>query len=542
MNPGVDRGGRSSAAPGLAPRLLLALATLTLSALVAEGVLSLAAGRSLSETWRARPAVREWLAPTDRDRWLAAAANPGPWRVHEDGRVGLTLRHDSTADVFGVDVRSDGLGLRARPGPPVAADAEAIRIHVLGDSVAFGWGVEDDETLAHRLETHLTAALPAGSPPVVCRTVAIPGWNHRNAVHFLLDHLDELPADVVLFLPVDNDLANSYGVAETGHRREAPDPATPDPWLTVSTDQNHFLVLDAQARLAARGALAGVRVEDLGPEVLEADLTAESRRRLDANADSVRRLVERLAPRGVRVALLQSSEQRYLWHLWARLGGLAGASVPVIPLLKDAEPRFALPTNPHPSAATLDAFALWTARELLARGWVPGGEAAAARLPAVPEAYASARAPVLGPDEWARRSARMREVDLAALRSRVDTATAEGLHQVYGGIQAGRAADRRARLVLAHPPGAERLVVRLAGLPGRDDALPLRVQVVCDDVPLGEVRLDGPEPVDASFPLTGPLAKRAVHEVLLAADRAVVAVHQERRRTSSYAFHHVAVE
>lgn len=540
----MTESGRTSAAShsSTGSRLLLAVLSLTVFTLLAEGGLSLLAGRSFADLWAGPRSAREWLAPTERDRWLAAAQNPGPWRVHEDPLVGFCLRTDSEVEVFGVQVRTDGLGLRARPeaegtgaSPGEGAEVEPLRIHILGDSVAFGWGVEDDETLAHRLELHLNAVRPPGSRPVVCRTVAIPGWNHRNAVHFLLDHWDELPADIVLYMPIDNDLANGYGVAETGHRREMPDIASEDPWLTVSSDQAHFVVLDLINRLEEKGDTSARSVEELGPEVLEADLSAESSRRLDDNAADIRMLAGLMTARGSQMLLLQYSEQRYLWHLWSRLAADGGAPLPVVPLLDKAEGRFTLPTNPHPNAVTLDTFALWCAASLLEQGLVPGGQDAIARLPAVPGDYAEHRAQVLDPAGWHERSDANRTEDRTLLLSRVDSATGEGMRQVYGGLQAGRVAARTVLALLASPGDNPELVIRVAPLEGRPDLLPLRVQVECDGTLLGSLLVEEGGPTVARFSLPADLAESAEeHEIRLIAERDVVTRYAGRVRLASY--------
>ena len=539
--------GRPSAAPHLSSgaRVLLAVVLLVVFGLLAEGALSLLGGRSLVEVWRGPRSAREWMAPTERDRWLAAAQSPGPWHVHEDPLVGFCLKPNSEVDVFGIKVQSDALGMRARPAasesvgalgaPEATPPQEPLRIHVLGDSVAFGWGVEDDEALAHRLEVHLNAVRPAGSPPVVCQTVAIPGWNHRNAVHFLLDHWDALPADIVLYMPIDNDLANGYGVTEAGHRRENPDIATSEPFLRVSTDQRHYVVLDLIHRLQAQGGVETRSEDDLGPRVLEADLSEESTRRLDENAADIRLLADLLEQRGTHMMLLQYSELPYLWHLWSRLAADGGPSIPILNLLKpDPERRFTLPSNPHPNAKTLDVVAVWCAEALLLQGLVPGGADAIARLPAVPAEYTDARAQLLEPADWASRSALSRSKDRSQLLSRVDSETGEGLRQVYGGLQAGQLAARQVLALLACPGEGAELALELRSIQDRPDLLPLRLAVESDGQEVGSLLLEegGPSEWVSALPAHGE--DPCEHEIRLVAERDVVTRYMGRLRMGSY--------
>src|SRR5262249_23718084 len=140
---------------------------------------------------------------------------------------------------------TDELGMRARPGPPPAEDA--LRIVVLGDSVAFGFGLDDGDTLASQLERLLAAPLGGRAG---CATVAVPSWNAQNAWRFLLDHLDRFRPDVVLYFPVENDLEDGYGVNEAGQRRTAEDPGSAEPLLHVRAARA-FVTLHTRELVAA---------------------------------------------------------------------------------------------------------------------------------------------------------------------------------------------------------------------------------------------------------------------------------------------------
>jgi hypothetical protein len=257
-------------------RLAVALAVALLSVLLCEGLLSLACRTSLRALFAPpRPALDALLLPElpgDRERDLAAARTPGPYRVPEDPLVSYTLKKDADLAFLegklDVRVHTDELGLRARPGPP--PPAEALRIVVLGDSVAFGLGLADDETLGAQLERLLAAALPAR--PIACTTVAVPSWNGRNAWRFLLDHLEHFRPDIVLYLPIDNDLEDSYGVNEAGQRRTAEDPAVPLPLLHVRPEWAYLVLRTRELRAAGDDPVARI-----GPEVLDARLSPTSR-------------------------------------------------------------------------------------------------------------------------------------------------------------------------------------------------------------------------------------------------------------------------
>ncbi|HTE04987.1 MAG TPA: hypothetical protein VK824_02245, partial [Planctomycetota bacterium] len=148
------------------------------------------------------PALHE--PATDADRHAAGAASTGIYRMHEDSRVRYVLKPETTVDIVETHVRTDRLGMRVRPGPE--PPPEALRIAVAGDSVAFSYGVADDETMAARLAALLAESRGPAARPVTASTVAVPSWNHRSALGFLTDHWDELRPDIVVYLPIDNDL------------------------------------------------------------------------------------------------------------------------------------------------------------------------------------------------------------------------------------------------------------------------------------------------------------------------------------------------
>jgi hypothetical protein len=84
-------------------------------------------------------------------------------------RPDWSCRHDS-AD-FDVTVRTNALGLRGAPAS-LRKTPGTYRILVLGDSFAFGFGVEDDETLPAYLD-HELGGRAAG---IEVLNAAVPGW------------------------------------------------------------------------------------------------------------------------------------------------------------------------------------------------------------------------------------------------------------------------------------------------------------------------------------------------------------------------------
>ena len=464
-------------------RGLLLVGVLALGLLAAEGLSSLVRGRSLLRGTAADVA----RAPaTDADRRAAALRNPGVYRVHPDPFVSYVLRGDTELEIEGRRVRSDALGLRVRPGPP--APAGALRLVVLGDSVAFGYGLADDETLAVRIEEDLRAVQGGAGRPVVARTVAMPGWNYRNAMAFLFDHWAELQPDIVVYIPIGNDLCDSDGLWETGQRRIAPDLANPDPLQFVRTNNPWSFLRPLKEQLVREGR-SGTLVERLGPSILTTDLSAESRRRYDANAAAIVHLQQRLASHGGRLLLARYEEGRYAWHLERRLVE-AQAGIPVVPLFTGLSDKLVLSGDPHANALAEHAAATWVAADLLARGWVEAGEGHP--LPPVPPEAEAQRGRPHSDDEIVALSDAELAVARRTLRSELDWRQAIGLNQAYGTINDDGSAGTR--LLLALAPAGDTLAIELAALPDEPDLYPLEIGVEVDGRSLEPLVLSaGPE-------------------------------------------------
>jgi len=484
-------------------RVVLALVAAALTLLAAEGVLRIAFDRSLFVASEI-PDRPQAPPPPDPDK-------PGLYVAHPDPLVGYVLRPDGDAAIFDGIIHSDALGLRRRPGPPIEGDP--LRICVLGDSVAFGFGLDDDETLAHHLEQALAAARPSGARPVVCRTVATPGWNHRNAVNFLLDHMPVLDPDIVLYMPIANDLYDTDGVGPDGHRRAALDPASLEPLLAVDQLAGSRFTHDARDQLQDEGR------QDIGswmgPPVLLADLSPASSERFDQNADSIERLADALDARGARLALLQYQEEIYAWNLRRRLIE-RGREVPVIPLFTKAPTELTLGFDPHPSAEGAALMARWIAGALLASGWVPGGAASTAQVLATERQ--ELRAELLTPENLVLRADVARVGQWRFLQDAIDWRSLQGAGQIFGGVNVDGSAGRRVLVLLDR--GGDTLEVQLAPVPERDDLLPLEVTVEIDGQRVGTVTLAGPDPATGRFavpPSPGPHAEPI--EVRLIPDR-----------------------
>jgi hypothetical protein len=374
---------------------------------------------------------------------------------------------------------------------------------VLGDSVAFGFGLGDQDTLAAQLERQLAG--PLGGR-VACFTVAIPSWNARNAWRFLLDHLGTFRPDIVLYLPVDNDLEDSYGVNEAGQRSAAADPASALPLLVVHASRAFVAMRTRELRAA--GDDPGAR---LGPAVIGSRLGEMARARYADLAGTITQGAERLAASHARLAVVAYERSDFHRELGLELRHLGAAPAEIV-LLEEVRKDDTLGIDPHPSAATVSAFATWIASDLFERGWLPGDGRAG--LPPVAERYANRRArPPEDPakeEEWSRTRAARLERELEA---RIVPDTLQGFYQVYGGLNLDASIAAQFAAVL---PRGKALRVRMAALPERSELGPLEGRVVVHERALGTLTVRAGTECEKIFEL-GPEEAAAAFDVRLEA-------------------------
>lgn len=107
-----------------------------------------------------------------------------------DPELGWLLRPNFDGRLEGARVQTNSDGFRGPEwsapedgGQPEPTGDVPLRIAVLGDSVAFGFGVEHEELFAVQLEARLAASLGEGRVEV--RNFALPGkcWTQMRAIH-----------------------------------------------------------------------------------------------------------------------------------------------------------------------------------------------------------------------------------------------------------------------------------------------------------------------------------------------------------------------
>jgi hypothetical protein len=193
-------------------------------------------------------------------------AAPGtlPAGLDLDGRL-YQHRPGLDLDLGSFRLRTNSLGCR---GPEVLRPKPAgvYRIVVLGDSVAFGWGVDDEHTFVRRLETEWNTAHPERRLEVV--NTALPMYDSNQELAALRELGLSLQPDLVLLVYVVNDVEPTRDVIEAALTGVAPPDdlarTLPDDCWSWASRQLAGVMPSTAKLLAAKSDLEG-RVAKLLP-------------------------------------------------------------------------------------------------------------------------------------------------------------------------------------------------------------------------------------------------------------------------------------
>ncbi len=154
-------------------------------------------------------------------------------------------------------VTTNSLGFR---GNEVALPKPAgrLRIVAIGDSLTFGWGVNDDETFCSRLERLISSRFSGQDFDLV--NLAVGGYDTRQEVGLLRRHVSRLQPDVVLVGFYSNDVPEMYD--DKGATTDNGEPArvfhlnpAPTSWLDAHIRKSRALYLSGRVvkRVSQRG-------------------------------------------------------------------------------------------------------------------------------------------------------------------------------------------------------------------------------------------------------------------------------------------------
>lgn len=113
------------------------------------------------------------------------------------------LRPNLTTKFQGVPVRTNKWGMRG-PDIELNKDPNVIRVALLGDSFAFGWGVNEEESFARIFEKYSNEHVK-GDKRVEVLNFGVPGYSTFQEVAAFLQSGSKFKPDIVIVYFVDND-------------------------------------------------------------------------------------------------------------------------------------------------------------------------------------------------------------------------------------------------------------------------------------------------------------------------------------------------
>ncbi len=171
--------------------------------------------------------------------WELVASRRLDWLPYPEAEGGYTLmKPGSRYEWQGIPVEINAHGLR---GPETTYDkpSNTFRLLNLGDSVAMGWGVREEETYGRRLESLLNQS-GDGNRRYEVINAGVPGWNLENELAYLqAQGLKYEPDLILLDLTIVNDIYGQNALLK--HDRPAP-----IEWLRTNTYFWPFLTIQLQ--------------------------------------------------------------------------------------------------------------------------------------------------------------------------------------------------------------------------------------------------------------------------------------------------------
>jgi lysophospholipase L1-like esterase len=127
--------------------------------------------------------------------------------------AGYRLKPDLREFALGSDVRTNEHGFRG-PAWSRAKPPGTLRIALIGDSIAFGFGVEEEEAFGSRLESSLTRRLGRRCE-LLC--FAVPGYNAQQQLELLEQEVFGFEPDLVLVQACTNDHEERLYAGDDGY-------------------------------------------------------------------------------------------------------------------------------------------------------------------------------------------------------------------------------------------------------------------------------------------------------------------------------------
>lgn len=138
--------------------------------------------------------------------------------------VGYTYRPNFSGTAFGVPLRTNSLGFRG-PEWTLKYEKGSLRIALIGDSHAFGYGVPFEETVGERLAFFVTTL---GGKKCEVLNFGVGGYNSHQELAVLRNYALRFDPDIVVVMPSNNDHESVLQADKEGFLRTLGDEALQD--------------------------------------------------------------------------------------------------------------------------------------------------------------------------------------------------------------------------------------------------------------------------------------------------------------------------
>ena len=169
------------------------------------------AGSSFESTKDLRKAITEAeQVDPNKNATLRSLFNP-----HPSDEVIYVLKPNLNLKFQDAAVKTNSFGMRNEE-LPLEKQKNTYRIALLGDSFAFGWGVEYKQSFAYLIQEMLNQ-LTNGKPKVEVLNFGIPGYSTFQEVANYLEQGQKFNPDAVLLYFVDNDFGLPFFIRNFEH-------------------------------------------------------------------------------------------------------------------------------------------------------------------------------------------------------------------------------------------------------------------------------------------------------------------------------------